>query len=186
MRRLADTLSVAPGTLYTYVSNRTSLLTLVLDTVVEYDGLPHELPGTWREKLESWAWTDFNDFCARPWVLDLRATVREVGPNMITWFDSALRVFDGLDVSDEVRMHMVDTVDAYVVGSAFSYMETVAAIGHEPAEDMTRAVGAALQAAPVLQRALENSSRVFDAERFGFGLRCLLDGFAAELDTPSS
>ncbi|MBB4930870.1 AcrR family transcriptional regulator [Lipingzhangella halophila] len=184
MRRLADELGVAPGTLYTYVSNRTALVTLILDTVVERDDLPHELPGSWREKLESWARSDFDHFCAQPWVLDLRASVREAGPNMITWFDSALRVFDGFGVPEETKLNMLGTLDAYVIGSAFAHTETLTP--DQPASEMKHAAIAAYEAAPALQRALAHAPRTFGTERFEFGLACLLDGFTSVLGQPGS
>lgn len=179
MRRLADELGVVPGTLYTYVTNRTVLLTLVLDTVVARDELPHEVPGTWRERLEAWARTDFDHFCAKPWVLTLRSSVRDFGPSMVRWFDSALRVFEDFDVPEDVKMHMIGTLDAYVVGSAFSHLETV--VDPQPAPDLASEALVAYEAAPALQKALAGASPTFHADRFEFGLAALLDGFAAAL-----
>lgn len=181
MRRLAEDLGVVPGTLYTYVRNRTALETLVLDTVVERDGLPHELPGTWREKLEAWAWSDWHLFRAKPWILNLRMSVRESGPNMVRWLDSALRVFEGFDVSESAKLHMIGTLDAYVHGASAVHQQAADA-EDPPPSSMAEQVEAAFAVAPALQRALNSGVRPFDDERFGFGLRCLLDGFQATVE----
>lgn len=176
MRRLAEELRVVPGTLYTYVENRTALETLVLDTVVERDGLPHQRPGIWRAQLEAGAWADWHLYKARPWILDLHKAAREVGPNMIRWIDSALRVFDGLGLTEHTKLHMINTLDAYIRGAATVHQETLHAEAPPPSS-RSGEVATAFAEAHALQRALGDSARPFGDDRFAFGLRCLLDGF---------
>lgn len=174
MRRLAEELRVVPGTLYTYVKNRTALETLVLDAVVERDGLPHERPGTWRARLEAGAWADWHLYQARPWILDLN--VPDVGPNMIRWVDSALRVFDGLGLAEKTKLHMINTLEAYVRGAATAHQEALR-IEDPLLSSRPEAVAAAFSEAHALQRVAADDVRPFNDERFAFGLHCMLDGF---------
>ncbi|HSK91391.1 MAG TPA: hypothetical protein VK875_08765 [Euzebyales bacterium] len=48
---------------------------------------------------------------------------------------------------------------------------------------MAEEVAAAFAVAPALQQALNSGTRPFDDERFGFGLRCRLDGFQATVES---
>ena len=181
MRRLAKGLGVSPGALYTYVANRRELETLVLDTVVERDGLPHELPGTWLEKLEAWARSDWAHFQRSPWVLELRLSVRGYGPAMLTWLDSALRVFDETGLPDELRLEMIDTLDSFVRGFATIAVQTrddgTPLGAGETVVGSEEELRAAYENAPSLRRAMASGPGPTRAHGFDLGLRCLLDGF---------
>ncbi len=176
MRGLAERLGVAPGTLYTYVANRTTLETLILDTVISRDKLPHELPGTWLEKLEAWARDDWTAFREHPWVLELRRANHDFGPSTVTWLDSALRVFDGTGLPAQVKFDMIDTLDAYVRGAATVDLQST---DREPEPDPATfgELDEAHLKAPALVRALASGATPVSTSRFDFGLRCLLAGF---------
>jgi AcrR family transcriptional regulator len=178
MRRLADRLGVAPGTLYTYVADRTALETLILDTVVARDGLPHEHPGPWWRQLEESARRDLVTFRERPWILDLRRSARGVGPALIAWLDSALRVFDGTGLPDQVKLDIIEALDAYVCGAALSDSQSG---GDErvPAPELLAEVGEATARAHALRRAMESRALTEHEGQFEFGLRCLITGFRA-------
>ena len=178
MRVLAERLGVAAGTLYTYVANRTALESLILDTVVARDGLPHELPGTWLEKLEAWARNDWAHFRAKPWVVELRRVNNDFGPASVAWLDSAVRVFDGTGLPPQVRFDMIDTLDAYVLGAA-AVDTGPQDRAPRPAPGMADEVRRAQLATTALPEALASGATPFSASRFEFGLSCLLAGFAA-------
>ncbi|MFY7066615.1 TetR/AcrR family transcriptional regulator [Nocardiopsis changdeensis] len=178
MRRLAERLDVAPGTLYTYVANRTALETLILDAVVARDALPHEQPGPWWHQLEEWARRDLAAFRERPWILDLRRSARGVGPALITWLDSALRVFDGTGLPEQVKLDIIEALDAYVCGAATSDAQS----GEDErvaAPELAAEVGEAYSGALALQRAVEGGALTSHEGQFEFGLRCLITGFRA-------
>ncbi|GAB3720291.1 TetR/AcrR family transcriptional regulator [Nocardiopsis nanhaiensis] len=181
MRKLADRLGVAPGTLYTYVDNRTALETLVLETVIAQDGLPHELPGTWWQKLEAWARSDWAGFRENPWVLELRQSQHDFGPASVRWLDSALRIFEGTGLPEQVKLDMIDTLDSYVRGAATLDVQS-AERSSAPAGDLADESMAAYLAAPALRKAVESGAAPFSASRFDFGLRCLLSGFRAMVE----
>ncbi|MFD7365706.1 TetR/AcrR family transcriptional regulator [Nocardiopsis alba] len=180
MRDLGKRLGVAPGTLYTYVRDRRSLEALILDTVVSRDGPPHELPGPWWEKLEAWARDDWGTFQESPWVLELRLSVREFGPASITWLDSALRIFEGTDISPQTRLDMIDALDAYVRGAATIATQTSAEEGEEaPAREREQELRAAYEGSTTLRWALGEGAVPFGGASFDFGLRSLIAGFRA-------
>lgn len=178
MRSLAERLGVAPGTLYTYVANRTALESLILDTVIAQDGLPHELPGTWLEKLEAWARDDWVTFREKPWVMELRQANHDFGPASVLWLDSALRVFDGTGLPAQVRFDMIDALDAYVLGAATADVQSTHRVPH-PAPELFTEVREAQLETTALDQAMSCGAMPFSASRFEFGLRCLLAGFQA-------
>lgn len=183
MRALGERLGVAPGTLYTYVKGRDVLEALILDTVVARDGLPHEHPGSWSEKLAAWARQDWVTFRENPWVLELRLSVREYGPAMLTWLDSALRIFDGTDLSAQTRLDMIDALDSYVRGAATVAVQTAFEEGAGgPMSDRDREIETAYRNAETLQWALSQGGVPFGGMRFEFGLRSLLAGFRVIAD----
>lgn len=182
MRRLATELSVVPGTLYTYVSGKDDLGLLVLETFAERDPLPHTLPGTWRDQVERWARDDWEAYMRHPWIMELRFRVPGAGPNMIAWLDSALRVFEGTGLSDRQRMHVVDTVDGFVRGTALLHLRSDGSMADEEIP-LTPEMRSALAGTPDLVRAMSAGSGGPSTDRFEFGLRCLLSGVQEVIDT---
>ncbi|MFD6100169.1 TetR/AcrR family transcriptional regulator [Nocardiopsis flavescens] len=178
MRSLAERLGVAPGTLYTYVPNRTALETLILDAVAAGDALPHRLPGPWWLRLEAWARQDLVTFRERPWVLELRRSTPGVGPALIAWLDSALRAFDGTGLPEQVKLDMIEALDAYVCGAAANDAQ---AHGGERLPDMELfpETGRAYADAHALRRAAGEGALTAHQGQFEFGLRCLIAGFRA-------
>lgn len=115
MRKVAARLGVGAATLYTYVPDKAALLALMVDEMLGQAPLPHTRPGTWREKVESWAREDLGSFREHPWLV---AVVESsyIGPNSFAWTDSAIRVFDGTGLSAEEALAVVEAVDGLVRG----------------------------------------------------------------------
>ncbi|WP_017587684.1 TetR/AcrR family transcriptional regulator [Nocardiopsis ganjiahuensis] len=178
MRSLAERLGTAPGTLYTYVANRSALEALILDAVVARDGLPHELPGTWLEKLETWARKDWVTFREKPWVMELRRANPDFGPASVIWLDSALRVFDGTELPAQVKLDMIDALDAYVLGAATVDVQSNGR-APGPSPELSGKLDEAQLKVPTLFQALSTGATPFSASGFEFGLHCLLAGFRA-------
>ncbi|MFD4829774.1 TetR/AcrR family transcriptional regulator C-terminal domain-containing protein [Streptomyces uncialis] len=146
--------------------------------------LPHEWPGDWRAKLESWAHDDWREIQLHPWVLRLRAAEQVPGPNMLRWLDSALRVFDGTGLTEPEKLAAVESVDAYVRGLARLRLDSATPPGGAgaPKPEETRRRDDTLgrlvdfDRYPALQRALSQGATPYAGDRFGFGLQRLLDG----------
>ncbi|MER5769474.1 TetR/AcrR family transcriptional regulator [Streptomyces sp. NPDC001985] len=184
MRRVAARLGIGTASLYTYLPGKAELEALMLDAVATGPVLPHEWPGDWRAKLESWAHADWRAIQLRPWVLRLRASEQVPGPNMLRWLDSALRVFDGTGLSEPEKLAAVESVDAYVRGLARLRLDSGAPPGGagEAGAEETRRRDSALgrlvdfDRYPALQRALSQGARPYAGDQFDFGLQRLLDG----------
>lgn len=116
LRRVAAHLGVGVASLYTYVPGRAELEALMLDAVAVGRILPHERPGSWRDKLEALALDDWQEIRQHPWVLQLGAAEQVPGPNMLRWLDSALRIFEDTSLSEAEKLSVIESVDAYVRG----------------------------------------------------------------------
>lgn len=175
MRRVAAALGVGAATLYTYVPGRAELLALLVDESVGADALPHELPGDWRARTQAWARSDYAEYRARPWLLQLVGGPLVAGPNMLRWYDSALRALDGSGLTGAETVAVVDAVNAYVRGQARSDQGEMLA----PSFDEEPGPPPVPHPYPALERL--GAEGVFDRPdaTFELGLAWLLDGVAA-------
>lgn len=184
MRRVATRLGIGTASLYTYLPGKAELEALMLDAVATGPVLPHEWPGDWRAKLESWAHDDWREIQLHPWVLRLRGAEQVPGPNMLRWLDSALRVFDATGLSEPEKLAAVESVDAYVRGLARLRLDSGQPPGDAgvPGVEETRQRDDALgrlvdfDRYPALRRALSQGATPYAGDQFDFGLQRLLDG----------
>jgi AcrR family transcriptional regulator len=168
MRHVAARLGVGAATLYTYVPGKAELFALVLDESVGHDALPDDLPGDWRARTAAWARADFADYRARPWVLRLAAGPIVPGPNLLRWYDAALRVLEGLGLTPQEMVAVVDGVDAYTRGVARSAQVSGA--------EETPEAPPGPSPYPTLARLTEAGAFGDPDATFEFGLQRLLDG----------
>ncbi|MFW5418125.1 TetR/AcrR family transcriptional regulator C-terminal domain-containing protein [Nocardiopsis sp. CNT-189] len=185
MRGVASRLGIGTASLYTYVPSRTELTALMLDAVIGEAPMPEDLPGTWREKIEAWARGDWAMFRARPWALRLveRALL---GPNLLAWYESALRALSENGLSPVENASVIESVDAYVQGVArlTADQEENLADGAEPWDARHRAYIARrvdFSAYPLWAEAAAGDALGGPADHFESGLRMLLDGVEAEV-----
>lgn len=78
----------------------------------------HTRPGTWREKVRSWAHEDLRSYREHPWLIELTATGQPVGPHAFAWTDSALRIFEDTGLTAHEALTVVETVEGYIRGHA--------------------------------------------------------------------
>lgn len=194
MRRVGDNLGVTAMSLYSYVPGKAELLDLMLDTVyAEFT----EPPGKgWRERLEHIARENWALYLRHQWLLQV-ATARPVlGPNTIAKYDHELRAIEGIGLGDIDMDLIVTTLGNYVHGAVRAAIEAAQAAQQTGKTDVQWWE----EHAPLLEK-------VFDAGRhpvatrvgaaagaeynapsdplraFEFGLRLLLDGVEAHLNT---
>ncbi|XVQ08478.1 TetR/AcrR family transcriptional regulator [Spirillospora sp. CA-255316] len=137
MRRIAESLGVAPMSIYTYVPGKSELLDLMLDrTFGELAPSPADgsdaasaagadTAGTadeaewaagWRDRLERIARDHWDLYHAHPWLLQVAMERPPMGPNLLDKYERELRAVDGLGLTD---LEM-DSVVALVTGFAES------------------------------------------------------------------
>ncbi|GAA2458990.1 TetR/AcrR family transcriptional regulator [Actinomadura vinacea] len=204
MRRIAETLGVAPMSIYTYVPGKSELIDLMLDRAygeLDPSGGDHDGPGGgeqagWRERLERIARDHWELFHRHPWMLQVATGRPPLGPNLLDKYERELRAVDGLGLGD---LEM-DSVVALVTGFAESSART--SVNAARAEQRTgmsdRQWWEAV--APVLQELVdparyplgtrvgavagqEHGAAFGPGHAFEFGLERVLDGIGALIDS---
>ncbi|SEG10243.1 regulatory protein, tetR family [Thermomonospora echinospora] len=184
MRRVAERLGVSPMSLYTYVPGKAELLDLMLDTVQGEAPLLDELPGGWRARAERWARESLASYQRHPWVLQVATSRPPMGPNELTWSESALRALAETGLPDREMVAVVSSLDNYVKGAARAAVDAALAERrtgmsdeqHYRAREPLLARLITPDRFPTMNRL--HYAGVFDApvDDFEFGLQRLLDG----------
>lgn len=199
MRQIATELDIGTASLYTYIPGRSTLLALMLDTIAGQSVLPHTLPGDWRARFEGWARHDWDLFHQHPWVLELVTRQYLPGPNLMAWFDSALRTLADIALPDADKLAAIEAVDGYVRGAAWASAGarargTTAASTPDPAAEQARAaaVDSALadlfdpQRFPELARVIVAGANPGGQDTFEQGLAYVLDGIELRIANATS
>jgi AcrR family transcriptional regulator len=177
--------------LYRHVPSKDELLVQMVDTVFGDHPFPAGSPTGWRSGLEVAARLQWTIFRRHPWaVTALSLTRPRPTPRTLAHGEAVLRVLAGTGL-DEYRMFQVYlAVFGYVRGIAAGLeWDTVAeqesgisGEQHLEAQDAVFADVTASGAYPTFVRVMRASDFDLDLdEQFEFGLRHLLDGFAASL-----
>ncbi|MCI2418865.1 TetR/AcrR family transcriptional regulator [Saccharopolyspora sp. K220] len=183
MRRVATELGVGTASLYTYVPGRAELIALMLDAVAGYSSLPHTLPGDWRAKFQTWAREDWAEFHRHPWVLQVVSGRVLPGPNLLAWYDSTLRVLAETGLSEQEKLAVIETLDGFVRGTAWTSVDRGAGDTAWAAKrDEALAELVNFDDYPALARALLAGADPSAAETFELGLQRVLDGIATLID----
>jgi AcrR family transcriptional regulator len=196
MRRVAQTLGVAPMTLYTYVPGKAELLDLMLDAAYAQMPRTDTTGQPWRQRLIAVAEENRALFEAHPWAATVSLTRPPLGPGLMAKYEHELSALDGLGL-DDVEMdasltHLLSFVAACARNAAAarssqqdSAMDDeqwwaanaplLARVFDDHAYPLAARVGAAAGAA---HRSAYSPEHAYD-----FGLRRVLDGLAALIDS---
>ena len=121
MRRVAERLGVATMSLYTYVPGKAELLDLMLDAAaVASDELA---TGTWRERLERIAHANWWRYHRHPWMLEITAARRVLGPNVLARYEQELAAVDGIGLTDVEMDAVVNLLAGHVEGATRRSLE---------------------------------------------------------------
>lgn len=192
MARLAERLGCAKMALYRYVPGKSELTALMLDTAFGPAPEPVIVDATsaepWRAYLTSWAETAFERYRAHPWALELTPGVRPMGPNELSWLETALTALADTTLTGPERLDSV----VLLLGHVRSLIQQVGAGGPDDnAEaELAREIGPVLAAnadrfphalAAFAEQAGQAGpeSRPARNNALHFGIDRILDGLAA-------
>jgi AcrR family transcriptional regulator len=191
MRRVAGDLGSGTASLYRYVTSRDELVELMVDAV-QGEGDPPVPRGDWRADLTDTAHRLRSALLRHPWLGPELAGRPTLGPNSLRRTENALTAAAGLTDDIDLAAGVVGTVLAYVLGAVAGEIADLQAQRRTGlTEDQWRA-----SVAPYLREIIAGGDhpqfarRVIEgadpsaAERFTFGLECVLDGVAARVSPP--
>ncbi|WP_345634924.1 TetR/AcrR family transcriptional regulator [Rugosimonospora acidiphila] len=186
MRRMATDLGSGTTSLYRYVTNRDELVDLMTDSVLGEEP-PEPLTGDWRTDLRAVATRQRVGILRHPWLGAVMTTRPALGPNALRAVDLALTAAAGLTPDITVAADIIALIGNYVFGAASQELaEREAQRRTGQTEEQWRAsVGPYIRQViegggypQFARQVIEAEDRTF-AERFEFGLACLLDGIGA-------
>ncbi|MCP9619152.1 TetR/AcrR family transcriptional regulator [Nocardia otitidiscaviarum] len=191
MRRVATDLGSGTASLYRYVASRDDLLDLMIDTV-HGETEPPRPSGDGRADLAAIAGHLRDTLLRHPWLGPELAGRPALGPNSLRRHDIALAAASELTSDITLAANIVDAVTAYVLGAAGQELAEMQAQRRSGLSEQQwrEAVGPYLRgviaegAYPHFARRVIDARDSSAAERFAFGLDCVLDGIAAQTARP--
>ncbi len=190
MRRVASALGAAPMSLYRHVTDKDDLILRMLDATLHAARLPADPPAGWRARLEIATRSLWAAFRRHPWLAGALSLTRpQVIPGGLAYTEWMLAALEdaGLTGADAFDVHL--TLFTFVRGVAVNLESEAAAqaasglTGDEwvaTQEQQLRALVAGGRY-PRFER-LAGQGYDLDLDRlFERGLRCLLDGLAADV-----
>ncbi|WP_412541335.1 TetR/AcrR family transcriptional regulator [Longispora sp. K20-0274] len=191
MRKLGTRLNAGATSMYSHVANKDELLELVVDQVIGEIEVTAEDPADWRAVVTQTAYNMRSMFLRHPWIVSVLSEVGVIylGPNMMRMSEGLLTVLEEAGFTLQEADDATTTVVAFVVGMSTAeaaFLTMLAKSGQteqEWADRLLPAAERAVQAFPRLrqmyatqrQQALEGVRE----DKFGNGLRCVLDGVQA-------
>lgn len=189
MQRLADRLGYTKMSLYRHLPGKTELTALMTEAALA--GLPEpDASGTprWRAGLRSWALLSFERYRRHPWVMELLAGTRPMGPHELGWTEAALEVMADIGLTGPEQLDTLVVLNGHVRSLAQQLMGPGAG-----EEEFTGAMAEALQLAgdrfPRLIAAVSDHPGTSPPagqphrrdDALEFGIERILDGVAALL-----
>ncbi|HEV7647364.1 MAG TPA: TetR/AcrR family transcriptional regulator [Actinophytocola sp.] len=185
MRRIAQSLSTGPASLYAHVSSKEELHELMLDELLGMIEMPEPDPDRWQEQLKEVARKQLAVLTAHPGIARIAMeTTVPTGPNSLRHGEGVLALLLAGGVPDRVAALAFDTVAQWV--SAFAVEVSGHKTGEIDQDDMQRRM--AQIEGYMTERAAEfpnlislgpTLSSTSAEERFEFGLEVFLTGIAA-------
>jgi len=124
MRKVADHIGAGTMSLYAHVPGKDDLIALMVDAVyAELYGNDVEAAtrqGDWRAAMRYVARRNWDLYVRHPWLLDLRPSRPNLGPNVARKYETELRPLDGIGLSDVAMDSALSMILGAVEGAARS------------------------------------------------------------------
>ncbi|MEP7023244.1 MAG: TetR/AcrR family transcriptional regulator C-terminal domain-containing protein [Actinomycetota bacterium] len=199
MRRIAQVLRAGTMSLYWHVDNKEHLLDLMLDTVLGETTVPEDATD-WRSALRAIACSDRVVLHRHRWVMDFIGGRPPLGPHVLINLEHAMAALDSLELDTATTMTVLTTVNTYVLGvvlrelrelraqrdlDASGFDGTQLAAGMAEWKKRLQADGRFGHFLRIIEDDVDPDSAETRDARFEFGLDCLLDGIAIQVQPPA-
>ncbi len=196
MRRIAQVLQAGTMSLYWHVANKEHLLDLMLDALISEVLIP-DPPGDWRSLLQATARENRAMLLRHRWVMDFIGGRPPLGPNTLLNLEQLLAALEDLHLGTATALNILGTVSTYVMGAALRELREIRAQRDLERSGFDRAEAAAGMAEwhrrltadgrfshflRIVEENLDPDAEETRDERFEFGLDCVLDGIAKQVE----
>jgi AcrR family transcriptional regulator len=176
MQRVAADLGYTKMSLYRYLPGRAEMVALMVERALAPAPVLPE--GDLRIALGDWARALLDGFVRHPWTLSATVGPRLIGPNELTWMESALRALAGTPLTGGERLDVM----VVLVGHARMLAEQV--VSRLSESELSGAMAAVIahrgDEFPELSAAIADAAATGGQNQaFDFGLERILDGLEA-------
>jgi AcrR family transcriptional regulator len=193
MSRVAKELGTGAMSLYRYVESKDELLALMVDAALGAVP-PTPVEGSWRARLERWAWATVRGLREHPWAVNAPIAGPPLAPHAVAWFEDALAALEGTGLTEAEKPSVVLMLSGYATNHVTVMNQVESGFFAEAPDAAMRGYADTLrrladpQRFPALHRVL--AAGVFDRadppdEEFAFGLERILDGIEALISSRS-
>jgi AcrR family transcriptional regulator len=196
MRRIAQLLRSGTMSLYWHVANKEHLLDLMLDTLTGELIIPGP-PGDWRSFLQATARENRAMLLRHRWVMDFIGGRPPLGPNTLLNLERLLAALEDLHLDTATALNILAAVSTYVTGAVLRELREIRAQRDLERSGFDRAEAAAGMAEwhrrltadgrfshflRIVEDNVDPDAEETRDERFEFGLDCVLDGIAIQVE----
>lgn len=198
MRSVAARLGVAAMSPYRYVPSKDDLVLLMADAAFGEESFPADPPGEWRARLEIGAHTLWRIYRRHPWLAQVGVLTRPLMlPALLDHAEWALAALDGHGLGAATVLDLHVLLYSYVQGIAVhlereAQAEATTGLTEDQWMDRQGPVLAAIvtgERHPVFARMVGSLGNDYDLDLdalFAFGLKPLLDGVAAMIESAAN
>jgi AcrR family transcriptional regulator len=184
MQRIAGEIGLTTMALYRYVSSKSDLVDLMIDSASDTAPIFGKPSQPWSDRLKEWARRCFFIYRDHPWFLEATSMRRSImGPNELSWMEAALAMLAESGLAPEERHSAFMALIGQVRGHA-TFLQ-IRNRGESPqgwTNDLVQLLHSQADRYPVLLNAARSGafsktpSLVFD-----FGIDCILEGVHARV-----
>jgi AcrR family transcriptional regulator len=179
MRKLADSLHVAPMALYHYVADKDDLIDAMIDVVFSEIDLP-AAGADWKSAMRQRAISVRDVLARHPWAISLMKALIHPGPANLRHHDAVLGNLRAAGFSLEMAAHAYSVMDSYIYGFAL----TLANLTFHSSEEVPEVAQTIMEPFPAgaypnfVELMTEHAMKPgYDyGEEFEYGLDLILDG----------
>jgi AcrR family transcriptional regulator len=183
MQRIAADLGFTKMSLYRHVSNKSELLSIMIDTAV---GDPPDLgrmPGGWRARVEEVVRQLAEVWRRHPWLPTVTVGPRPMGPREVGWTESMVAALTGTGLTGDERLAAAFLLFGHVRNT--HSMTTAGTQAWSGDSEMAELIRGRSDLFPELVNALSGPTPALDDNARAFGIARILDGLAALIEDRS-
>jgi len=116
IRRLAAELPARPMSLYNHIADKTELVGLMLDRIIDEGLIGEALSPDWREALRQIAHAARSSAERHPWLTAGLGAARSQRESFRRHYEESLRALAGLQAGDDDKFRLLAAVDSFTFG----------------------------------------------------------------------
>lgn len=184
MQRIAGEIGLTTMALYRYVSSKSDLFDLMIDSASDTAPVFGKPSQPWSDRLKEWARRCFLIYRDHPWFLEATSMRRSImGPNELSWMEAALAMLAESGLAPEERHPAFLALIGHVRGHAtFLQIRNRGESPRKWTNDLIQLLNSQADRYPVLLNAVRSGAfSKTPALAFDFGIDCILEGVHARV-----